>query len=640
MKKAYRVILSFLLMMSLAVTVLAVTAVPDAVLKAKSSVVRVLAEYPEGYATGSGFVIKSNREETLIATNYHVVEGNPYSISIWVGENERVTASVAAHTSQKDMCILRLTYPVEINPVSLSADGAKQGAAVYAVGFPSDADDLSDKEAHTAADATITDGIVSALREVTVSGYGTPVKILQINAAINPGNSGGPLFDEKGAVVGINTYGIADSQGIFGAISVSELMQFAQDSGIVLSSGNGTLLRVLLLVGAVVLCVGLAVFLRKKVKWKLPNLRNKPVVIAIVLVLLAVYPGSYLGAKVCTLLGNGALGEKLLIAPAITRLHDPKFTAYMDGVELLEQRQNREAGEVFAALPGYMDADTLAREADYRYALQRADANDFDTAIHLMASLGKDGYKDAEEKVLQLQYRHGAYLLYEEEDYKAASQTFKSLIRKGYAGAQDMEYETQYLWAADLVEHGRYIEAYQKLEPIQAHYDVEEDLEALTEFMYLEGQRQYYSGKYAEAEKFFRCINPYEDSRNFMLLAMGRNCTGYVEDQLLEEIQNIFDFEDASEVLLSNHGIAKKFLEGIWRGNGFYFSMTTSGEITYNLPWFDYGDYYRIENGDLLLYPKNQEHKTRTLFSMTAITPDCMEFYCHKNNKTYTLNRQ
>ena len=68
---------------------------------------------------------------------------------------------------------------------SYSETSAKQGDAVYAVGFPAAADILSDTEAHTSQDATITDGIVSARREVTTTLYGTPVEILQISAAIN-----------------------------------------------------------------------------------------------------------------------------------------------------------------------------------------------------------------------------------------------------------------------------------------------------------------------------------------------------------------------------------------------------------------------------------------------------------------------
>ena len=68
--------------------------------------------------------------------------------------------------------------------------------------------------------------------------------------------------------------------------------------------------------------------------------------------------------------------------------------------------------------------------------------------------------------------------------------------------------------------------------------------------------------------------------------------------------------------------------------------MKDDGHISYNLPWLSYGDYYRIEDGYVLLYPENDENATKKLFHFTAITPDCMEVYCYKNDRTYTLNRQ
>lgn len=635
-KKWHHIILGILLALSLSVTAVAVTAVPEAVLKEINSVVRIFAEYPDGYATGSGFVILSDQEQTLIATNYHVVEENPYSISVWVGEEETVSASIVAYTSQKDMCILRLEYPVDIASVSLCGSGAKQGAAVYAVGFPSDADYLSDKDAHTGADATITDGIVSALREVTVSGYGTPVKILQINAAINPGNSGGPLFSEKGEVVGINTYGIGDAQGIFGAIAISELIAFAQDSGVALSGNGGIPIGVLLAVAGTVLCIGIVVILWKKVQWKTGKTKTKPAAIVILVILLAVYPSSYLGARVCALAGNMELGGKLLFAPAITRLHDPKFVAYMDGVELLEHRRNSEAKAVFVTLSGYLDADSLAQEADYRYAMQRADVNDFDTAIHLMKTLCETGYKDAAQRQQELQYRQGVYLLYEEGNYKNASKIFKNLIKQGYPGAQEMEYESQYIWAIDLMEQGLYTLAYDRLTSIRDYSDVEESMEVLTELIYQEGQSRYHSGAYSEAETLFNCIVPYADSQKYKVLLDGRSGKIGVVDALIQE----FDFEDASEVLLHTQSVAKRFLLGTWCGDGCTFTMKKDGGISYSLPRIDYGDFYKIENGCVLLYPENQENETRKLFTMTAITPDCIEFYCHKDNKIYTLNRE
>lgn len=272
MKRISLIILSIILVFSLSVSAFAATSVPESVMQSTESVVRVLAEYSDGYATGSGFVIKSDKKETLIATNYHVVEGNPYSISVWISEDETVSASILAYTDQKDMCILKLAYPISLRPLAFSSKSAKQGDAVYAVGFPGAADYLSDKEAHASADATITDGIVSAVREATVSRFGTPTKILQINAAINSGNSGGPLFNVKGEVVGINTLGIDDSQGIFGAIDVSELENFMADHGIPIPKAGASFSWMIIVITAIlIILVVVIVFVIKGKKNMKPS---------------------------------------------------------------------------------------------------------------------------------------------------------------------------------------------------------------------------------------------------------------------------------------------------------------------------------------------------------------------------------
>ena len=120
MKRRLIMFLTVILLMVLAMPTFAVSSVPEPVLAATESVVRVLAEYSDGYATGSGFVIKSNSSETLIATNYHVVEGNPYNISIWISENETVSAHILAYTNQKDMCVLTTAYPLTLKPLILT----------------------------------------------------------------------------------------------------------------------------------------------------------------------------------------------------------------------------------------------------------------------------------------------------------------------------------------------------------------------------------------------------------------------------------------------------------------------------------------------------------------------------------------
>ena len=49
---------------------------------------------------------------------------------------------------------------------------------------------------------------------------------------INPGNSGGPLFDECGAVVGVNSFSPKGAQGVFFSIHSAEVIRFLRELNI------------------------------------------------------------------------------------------------------------------------------------------------------------------------------------------------------------------------------------------------------------------------------------------------------------------------------------------------------------------------------------------------------------------------
>ena len=234
MKKILCTLLCIFMLTTLVLPVYAATDVPDAVMNASRSVVRILSESYSSSATGSGFVIQNKPGEVLIVTNNHVVDGDPYSISVWIGEQDMVNAEVVFKTAEKDLCLLKVEDKMAIPALPLAQTDAQQGEAVFAVGFPGVADIFSDVDAHTADEATITDGIISAVRTLTIEDDGAPVKLLQINAAINAGNSGGPLFNAQGQVIGVNTYGINNAQGVFGAIDISELQILLEENKIVL----------------------------------------------------------------------------------------------------------------------------------------------------------------------------------------------------------------------------------------------------------------------------------------------------------------------------------------------------------------------------------------------------------------------
>lgn len=831
MKRLTSILCCTLVILLLATTALAAGSVPKPVMDATRSVVRVLADYPDGYSTGSGFVVKSDKESTLIVTNYHVVEGNPRNISIWIEKNETISATILARSEQKDLCVLQLSSPVKLDPLVLANESARQGDAVYAVGFPAAADILSDTAARASADATITDGIISALRKATVVEHGDPISILQISAAINSGNSGGPLFNVNGEVVGINTYGIADAQGIFGAIDVSELKSLLDSNAITVAGKKSTTIWIVSLLLASVGVVILVIWLRRRGvlsskrhqkvtlreymvqhpngismhqatamllplalqlrdahnngnphlqispdsifvspngatltpptnseadrytngfaapeiyqnksrgsisdiysfcatlyfvafghqpdnaltressqiptpvencdpsflkiiekgmmldaeerfesmqevivqiaaynngpficdisavktttavrtrKMKRPS--KKQVMLcgtAVLILLLVIYFGSYTGAYLFAQNDAFASADKCLLLPEVTRLHSPKLVSYIEAGQLMLAQKYDDAKARFIDLSGYFNADELVMEADYLHAAQYADSNDFGHAIQLFSSLAKKKYKDSEAKVFDTQYRQGLYLLYE-EDYAMAARIFLTLSRQNYKDAQEMEKEVQYQWAMSMVEHELYVDAYSKLKPLRGYSDVNDLIKTLTEIIYIKGQMLYRSGEYDSAYSYFHCISSYKDCANYLTLIEGRTALNYSgsaarNKALAEKIEEIFYFEDAAKVLLCNNSMFTSFLQGTWRGDGFYFTMKKDHHTSYSLPYFDYGDYYTIEDGCYLLYPKNNEKAAKRLFQFNAISPDSIEVYCYKNGKTYILNRQ
>ena len=232
MKKLREIACLLFGLISLAAPVLAASGVPSAVLKAADSVVNITTESDEYYGGGSGFVVAHEGSSTYILTNYHLFEDSPYDVEVWLSEDNSVYADIIANSEEQDLCLLRIAGHTRLPVAVISPGTVSRGDPVYAVGFPIAADDLSDREAHASSESTITDGILSAFRETTIiKGY-PPVELLQVTAAINSGNSGGPLFDSKGRVVGVNTYGTYDSQAIFGAISAVEVETFLRANGI------------------------------------------------------------------------------------------------------------------------------------------------------------------------------------------------------------------------------------------------------------------------------------------------------------------------------------------------------------------------------------------------------------------------
>ena len=143
----------------------------------------------ETASSGSGFIVS---EDGFVVTNYHVVSGAK-SLEVILYNGTSYEAKLMGYDDTNDLAVLKIDG-TGLPHVSLgSSDALGIGDRVAAIGNP-----LGELT------STMTIGYISA-KDRMVSTDGTPISMMQTDAAINSGNSGGPLFNMYGQVVGITT---------------------------------------------------------------------------------------------------------------------------------------------------------------------------------------------------------------------------------------------------------------------------------------------------------------------------------------------------------------------------------------------------------------------------------------------------
>lgn len=179
----------------------------------------------QGVASGSGIIIKEDKSNLYIVTNYHVVSGAE-SVSVVFADEESVDATLKAYDSTNDLAILKISLSkikdstkkaIKLATIG-SSDNLKVGSMAIAIGNA------------LGYGQSVTVGYVSALdRAVTIDN--TTRVLLQTDAAINPGNSGGALLDINGKLIGINSakYSSTDVEGVCYAIPISKAIPIIND---------------------------------------------------------------------------------------------------------------------------------------------------------------------------------------------------------------------------------------------------------------------------------------------------------------------------------------------------------------------------------------------------------------------------
>jgi S1-C subfamily serine protease len=184
---------------------------PELVRRLKPQVVAI-ATYDardEALMTGSGFFLRPGQ----VVTNLHVIRGaQRCEIKTLDGKGKvfPVTGTLALD-EEGDLALLSIDMPPDRpRAAELAPALPDEGEQILVIGNP------------LKLEGSVTDGIVSAVREVPNIG-----KIIQITAPISHGNSGSPVFNMKGQIVGVVTIKVTNGQNInlaMGAARVAQLI--------------------------------------------------------------------------------------------------------------------------------------------------------------------------------------------------------------------------------------------------------------------------------------------------------------------------------------------------------------------------------------------------------------------------------
>jgi tetratricopeptide (TPR) repeat protein len=175
--------------------------------KIQPAVVTVVAYDADKNVTnlGSGFFVDNKGN---LVTNYHVLNG-AYTAQIKTYDKKLYPIEwVVAENKHADLIEVRAKIPQSsIHWISVTEAEPSVADRVLVVGSP------------MGLEQTVSEGIVSAFREMPVIG-----KVFQLSAPISPGSSGSPVINMKGKVVGVVSFQAVKGQNLNFAVSSAGIL--------------------------------------------------------------------------------------------------------------------------------------------------------------------------------------------------------------------------------------------------------------------------------------------------------------------------------------------------------------------------------------------------------------------------------
>jgi S1-C subfamily serine protease len=172
-------------------------------------------------STGTGFAISA---DGMVATNHHVIKGNRKVEAVTEQGAKFSVVRVVIEAPEDDLAILQLEAKnLAFLPLGNSSSiAAGKRVAVY--GSP------------VGLAGTLTEGIISAVRNEPGEGLPHKGNLLQTTAPVSPGSSGSPLLDAEGNVLGVITLGSSGRvQNLNFAVPVEALLSLKTTAEVVAS---------------------------------------------------------------------------------------------------------------------------------------------------------------------------------------------------------------------------------------------------------------------------------------------------------------------------------------------------------------------------------------------------------------------